>query len=67
MYKGYNLNITKNMRITYVSPLPHSTPLPQFRVLLVQVLLADVSLTFLADRVCLFLFGEGKLRADLRR
>ncbi|XP_047740835.1 endoplasmic reticulum transmembrane helix translocase [Hyalella azteca] len=40
---------------------------PEFRVLLVQVLLADVSLSFLADRMCLFLFGEGKLRADLRR
>ncbi|KAF2366163.1 P-type ATPase [Trinorchestia longiramus] len=39
---------------------------PEFRKLLVQVLIADVSMSFLVDRICLFLFGEGKLRPSLR-
>ena len=38
----------------------------QFRSLLVQVLIADVSMSFLVDRVCLFLFGGGTLLPALR-
>jgi cation-transporting ATPase 13A1 len=34
----------------------------QFRTILVQVLFADFALSFLVDRVCLWLLGEGKLR-----
>lgn len=36
--------------------------LPQFRTLLVRVLAADFSLSLILDRVCLFLFGEGRLK-----
>ncbi|PSN36028.1 Manganese-transporting ATPase 13A1 [Blattella germanica] len=34
----------------------------EFRFILVQVLFADFALSFLVDRVCLWLLGEGKLR-----
>ncbi|XP_023721826.2 manganese-transporting ATPase 13A1 [Cryptotermes secundus] len=34
----------------------------EFRTILVQVLFADFALSFLVDRVCLWLLGEGKLR-----
>ncbi|KAJ4442247.1 hypothetical protein ANN_12113 [Periplaneta americana] len=34
----------------------------EFRIILVQVLFADFALSFLVDRVCLWLLGEGKLR-----
>ncbi|XP_067001393.2 endoplasmic reticulum transmembrane helix translocase [Anabrus simplex] len=36
----------------------------EFRIILVQVLFADFALSFLVDRVCLWLFGEGKLQID---
>ncbi|XP_014486718.1 PREDICTED: manganese-transporting ATPase 13A1 [Dinoponera quadriceps] len=32
----------------------------QFRVILVQVLVADFAFAYIADRVCLWLFGEGR-------
>ena len=31
-----------------------------FRSLLVQILIADFVLTYIVDRVCLWLFGEGR-------
>ncbi|XP_063229452.1 endoplasmic reticulum transmembrane helix translocase isoform X2 [Bacillus rossius redtenbacheri] len=34
----------------------------EFRILLVQVLFADFFLSFVVDRVCLWLLGEGKLQ-----
>ncbi len=34
----------------------------QFRELLIKVLLTDFSLSLILDRLCLFLFGEGKLK-----
>nr|CAG4649072.1 EOG090X00J5 [Scapholeberis mucronata]SVE93441.1 EOG090X00J5 [Scapholeberis mucronata] len=35
---------------------------PEYRNLLAGVLVADFVLAFVVDRVCLFIFGEGKLR-----
>ncbi|CAG9784593.1 unnamed protein product [Diatraea saccharalis] len=35
---------------------------PDYRVILVQVLIADMVFAYLADRMCLFLFGEGRNR-----
>ncbi|RVE53320.1 hypothetical protein evm_002153 [Chilo suppressalis] len=35
---------------------------PDYRVILVQVLIADMVFAYLADRVCLWLFGEGFAR-----
>lgn len=37
---------------------------PEFRIILVQVLVADFTLSFLVDRICLWMFGEGRLRID---
>lgn len=34
----------------------------QYRLILVQVLVADMVFAYLADRVCLLLFGEGRAR-----
>jgi hypothetical protein len=34
----------------------------QFRQMLVTVLAADFLLSLILDRICLLLFGEGKLR-----
>ncbi|XP_049787588.1 endoplasmic reticulum transmembrane helix translocase [Schistocerca cancellata] len=36
----------------------------EFRVILVQVLIADFVLSFVVDRICLWLFGEGRLHID---
>lgn len=33
----------------------------QFRMILTQVLCADFALSYIVDRFCLWLFGEGKL------
>ncbi|XP_050693893.1 endoplasmic reticulum transmembrane helix translocase-like [Eriocheir sinensis] len=38
----------------------------EFRVTLIQVLCLDFALSFVIDRVCLALFGEGKLAPSLR-
>ena len=38
----------------------------QFRKFLVLVLVTDFSASYVVDRVCLFLFGEGKLIPSLR-
>ncbi|KAG6444003.1 hypothetical protein O3G_MSEX003141 [Manduca sexta] len=35
---------------------------PDYRVILVQVLIADMLFAYLVDRLCLILFGEGRLR-----
>ena len=35
---------------------------PEYRNLLAGVLLADFTLAFIVDRICLFIFGEGKLK-----
>lgn len=35
---------------------------PDFRLILVQVLIADMVFAYVVDRACLWLFGEGKLR-----
>lgn len=35
---------------------------PEFRQLLAAVLVGDFVLAFVVDRICLFIFGEGKLR-----
>ncbi|KAM3962708.1 endoplasmic reticulum transmembrane helix translocase [Aphomia sociella] len=35
---------------------------PDFRLILVQVLIADMVFAYLVDRLCLWLFGEGGLR-----
>ncbi|XP_059059301.1 endoplasmic reticulum transmembrane helix translocase [Achroia grisella] len=35
---------------------------PDFRVILVQILIADMVFAYLVDRLCLWLFGEGALR-----
>ncbi|XP_068228733.1 endoplasmic reticulum transmembrane helix translocase [Palaemon carinicauda] len=40
---------------------------PEYRTILVKVLVADFALSMFADRICLFLFGEGKLPAELKR
>lgn len=37
---------------------------PEYRNLLAGVLLADFVLAFVVDRICLFIFGEGKLRVE---
>ncbi|XP_028034006.1 manganese-transporting ATPase 13A1 [Bombyx mandarina] len=34
---------------------------PDYRVILVQVLIADMLFAYLVDRFCLFLFGEGRI------
>ncbi|KAL0848969.1 hypothetical protein ABMA28_013357 [Loxostege sticticalis] len=36
---------------------------PDYRVILVQVLIADMGFAFLVDRICLWLFGEGRSHA----
>lgn len=41
-------------------PFPHLCCVLQFRMILVQVLIADFVFAFIADRVCLWLFGEGR-------
>lgn len=38
---------------------------PEYRTLLASVLLGDFILAFLVDRLCLFIFGEGKLKIDI--
>ncbi len=38
---------------------------PQYRNLLAGVLFADFILAFVVDRICLFIFGEGKLGIDV--
>ncbi|XP_076043398.1 endoplasmic reticulum transmembrane helix translocase [Oratosquilla oratoria] len=40
---------------------------PEFRSILVKVLISDFGLSLIVDRVCLFLFGEGKLPSELKR
>ncbi|XP_037794888.1 manganese-transporting ATPase 13A1-like [Penaeus monodon] len=40
---------------------------PEYRIILVKVLVADFTLSLIADRVCLFLFGEGRLPSELRK
>ncbi|XP_064115306.1 endoplasmic reticulum transmembrane helix translocase-like [Macrobrachium nipponense] len=40
---------------------------PEYRNILVKVLVADFALSLVGDRICLFLFGEGKLPAELKR
>ncbi|KAL1123867.1 hypothetical protein AAG570_001637 [Ranatra chinensis] len=37
---------------------------PEFRVTLVGVLCADFFFAYLVDRICLFIFGEGRLRIN---
>ncbi len=39
-------------------------PLLQFRVLLLKVLAADYFVSLALDRLCLLLFGEGRLRSS---
>ena len=36
----------------------------QFRVILVQILFADFFFSFLVDRICLWLCGEGKMKVS---
>ncbi|XP_031344141.1 manganese-transporting ATPase 13A1-like [Photinus pyralis] len=38
---------------------------PEFRVILLQVLFADFFFSFLVDKLCLWLCGEGKLSSEL--
>lgn len=38
---------------------------PEYRNLLTGVLLADFILAFIVDRICLFIFGEGKLKIEV--
>lgn len=40
---------------------------PEYRIILVKVLVADFALSLIVDRICLFLFGEGRLPSDLKR
>lgn len=40
---------------------------PEYRIILVKVLVADFTLSFSVDRICLFLFGEGRLPSHLKR
>lgn len=37
----------------------------EFRNILTGVLIADFVLAFVVDRLCLFVFGEGKLKVDV--
>ncbi|XP_042234458.1 endoplasmic reticulum transmembrane helix translocase-like [Homarus americanus] len=39
----------------------------EYRFMLVKVLVADFALSLIVDRVCLFLFGEGRLPTQLKR
>ncbi|KAG7169163.1 Manganese-transporting ATPase 13A1-like 1, partial [Homarus americanus] len=39
----------------------------RYRFMLVKVLVADFALSLIVDRVCLFLFGEGRLPTQLKR
>lgn len=38
---------------------------PEYRNLLAGVLLCDFVLAFVVDRICLFIFGEGKLKINV--
>lgn len=40
---------------------------PEYRVMLVKVLVSDFVLSLIVDRTCLLLFGEGRLPNNLRR
>ncbi|CAL4059528.1 unnamed protein product, partial [Meganyctiphanes norvegica] len=40
---------------------------PEYRVMLVKVLVSDFMLSLIVDRSCLWLFGEGRLPKPLRR
>ena len=45
---------------------PPPPPPRQFRTVLVQVLMADIVLSYIVDRVVRFLFGQARLRRELR-
>ncbi|KAK7016788.1 hypothetical protein SK128_009189 [Halocaridina rubra] len=39
----------------------------EYRIILMKVLVADFALSLIVDRICLFLFGEGRLPSELKR
>lgn len=67
-YKIYflTLHLTQRFLILYVLiPSISVVFLPQFRKILVGVLVADMLLAYLVDWVCSFLFGEMRKKTDI--
>ena len=50
------------IRSLSIHGFPFNELMFQFRTLLIQVLMTDFGLSLILDRLCLFLFGEGKLK-----